>query len=582
MGLAETLHDMSKYDTSLRDWEKRIIKGDPLLPKNLPVFPYGKIAMRVFKMLRVNDVIGKPTIGECMPQWVFDWAGVLFNSYDRENRIRYITDYLLLISKKNAKSTVAAGIMMTETILSDRDDDLYMILAPTKEVAGNSFDPAKGMIENDPVLLDTYKPQDSTKSITHYLTGTELKVVAADSDVAAGKKPTSSLIDELWLFGKKKGAHGLMSEILGARASRPEGFTMSLTTQSDEEPAGIFKEKLAYHRGVRDGTIHDPSAFQMLFEFPRAMEEEEEWRDISNVYITNPSLGRVVHPKFFIDGLKRAQLEGEQSLRIFAAKHLNVEIGVGLKSNRWPGVESWAKSEDPDLTFESLVDRSDVVVIGIDGGGRDDLYGFCALGREKITRRWLAWGHAWCQRGVLARRPGIETRLLDFEKAGELTIIEDDDMTEVEINDGEDTILVPTDIYQICQKVEYVKEKNKLGCVAADPAGVLGETQDELDRIGVREDNNLLVGVPQGIGLMNAIKTTDRRAANGTFVHNKSSLFTWCVGNLKIEAMATAIRATKQYAGDAKIDTAMAMFDAAVVMMLDPKPNGLPQILIIG
>jgi phage terminase large subunit-like protein len=45
----------------------------------------------------------------------------------------------------------------------------------------------------------------------------------------------------------------------------------------------------------------------------------------------------------------------------------------------------------------------------------------------------------------------------------------------------------------------------------------------------------------------------------------------WCVANLKIEPTATAIRATKQNAGDAKIDPAMALFNAVTVMSTNPE-----------
>jgi phage terminase large subunit-like protein len=53
-------------------------------------------------------------------------------------------------------------------------------------------------------------------------------------------------------------------------------------------------------------------------------------------------------------------------------------------------------------------------------------------------------------------------------------------------------------------------------------------------------------------------------------LHSGSSLLAWCVGNLKIEPTATAIRATKQNAGDLKIDVAMAMFDAIDLMVGRP------------
>lgn len=577
MSLAETLHEIAQYDTSLRDWESRIIRGESLVPAGLPRFEYGNRALAVFKKLRVNDIIGKPTIGECMPPWVFDFAGAIFGCYDEDNRERLITEFFLLIAKKNGKSTIAAGLMLTELLLSRRDTDTYMIIAPTKEVALNSFTPAYHMIKNDPVLDSMYAGNENYLEITNVVNGSQLVVTAASPKTVAGKKPTASLVDELWQFGTMKDAESIMSEITGAKASRPEGYTIYLSTQSDKEPAGVFKEKLAYHRAVRDGRIVAPHAFQMIFEFPVAMQTEEEWRDLDNAYIVNPSLGYSVKRRFFDIGMAEASQKGAAAVQIFAAKHLNIEVGIGLRSNRWAGTEVWPQAADKTLTLEEVIRRSECVVVGMDGGGRDDLFGLCVLGRERVTRNWLCWSHSWAHESVLERRPGIETILRGHEAAGELTIIKDGTMVS---NEHTKTDL-PRDVSDIINVVKQVQKRGSLACVAADPAGLLGEMTDALALIDVKESNSKLVGVPQGIGLMGAIKTVDRKCSNGSFRHHGSSAMSWSVSNLKIEAMATAIRATKAYAGDNKIDEAMAMFDAATVMVLNPEATGLPEIYIL-
>src|SRR3546814_7119588 len=79
--------------------------------------------------------------------------------------------------------------------------------------------------------------------------------------------------------------------------------------------------------------------------------------------------------------------------------------------------------------------------------------------------------------------------------------------------------------------------------------------------------------LPICYAMMTAIKTAERRLAKGTLLHAGGQLMAWTVGNLKIEPTATAIRATKANAGDAKIDVAMALFNAVTVMSTNPEPK---------
>jgi phage terminase large subunit-like protein len=370
----------------------------------------------------------------------------------------------------------------------------------------------------------------------------------------SGKKAVGVLVDELWLFGKRANAENMLREATGGLASRPEGFVIYLSTQSDDPPAGIFKQKLDYFRDVRDGRVVDQKSLPVLYEFPRRVAEAEGYLDPSKFYVTNPNLGASVDREFLETEYVKAKHNGGASLAGFLAKHLNVEIGINLRSNRWPGAEFWERRADPTLTLDALLERSEVVIVGIDGGGLDDLFGFAALGRERDTKRWLLWSHAWCHKGVLERRKSIATRLQEFADAGELTIVDDE----------------LDDISAIVGHVERIKDASLLGGVAVDPAG-LGEFVDAMAGIDVTQENKLLVGVGQGYRMMNAIKTAERRLAAGTLAHGGSGLMAWCVGNVKIEPTATAIRATKQNAGDAKIDPWAAAMDAVDLMSTNPE-----------
>ena len=163
---------------------------------------------------------------------------------------------------------MAAGIMMTALILNDRPSAEFVIIAPTIEIAGNSFKPARDMTLSDDELGAIMHVQEHIRTITNINTGATLRVVAAETDTVGGIKGTGILIEEEWIFGKRPGAVNMFREATGGLTARPEGFVIKLTTQSDEAPAGVFSADLAYARDVRDGKINDPSYLPVIYEYP--------------------------------------------------------------------------------------------------------------------------------------------------------------------------------------------------------------------------------------------------------------------------------------------------------------------------
>lgn len=539
-----------QWTTACPDWDSRIEAGKSLVPLK-PIFQdQADDALDVFCNLRMVDATGSPLMGDTCRPWVLDLVAVLFGSYDEAEGRRLITNYLLMVSKKNGKSTIAAGIMLTALILNARPSGEFIILAPTKEAADNAYKPIRDMIKADDELEARFHEQEHIRTITDRLNKATLKVVAADSATVTGKKAIGVFIDELHEFGKQAKAAAMLTEATGGLASRPEGFVFYCTTQSNEPPAGVFKAKLNYARSVRDGRIEDKRFLPVIYEFPQHMLDKGMHRDLSNAYITNPNWGLSVDEQVIAQKYQEAQAEGENAVRDFLAKHLNVEIGLALRSDRWAGADFWEDAVEP-CTFDQLIERCEVIDIGIDGGGLDDLLGAYAVGREKGTNRKLGWGHAWAHPSVLERRKEIAPALHDFAKAGHLTLVK----------------RVGDDVDELADIAEQIHEAGLLDKIGCDPVG-LGAILDKLEERGIPNDK--IVGISQGWKLGGAIKTAERWLAEGSFAPAAQPMMAWCVGNARVEPRANSILITKQASGSAKIDPLMAMFNAVTLMALNP------------
>lgn len=544
------------WTTACPDWADRIVARQSLIPC-APQFPdQAQAALAVMDQLRVVDMPGSPPWSDVSQPWLRDFVASVFGAYDADSGRRLIREWLLLISKKNTKSTTAGFVMLTFLILNWRQAGEFGILAPTVEVANNAFKPAADAIKADEELSALLHVQDHIRTITHRVTKATLQVVAADSETVAGKKWIVTLVDEVWLFGKKANAEDMLREATGGLASRPEGCVLYLSTQSNEPPAGVFKSKLQYARGVRDGRIKDPQFCPVLYEFPDQMLAKKQHLEPCNFYITNPNMGASVDEEFLIREYKKAQESGEDSVRGFLAKHLNVEIGLALRSDRWAGADFWEQAEIV-LTLDDLIARSEVVTVGVDGGGLDDLLGLAVLGRERDTRRWLLWCKAWAHKIVLDRRKSIAAELLDFQAEGDLVLVE---------RPGDDVKQV-ADIICRLRDEGLLPEQNAIG---VDRHGI-GALITELEKPERDIKAEQIQGIPQGYRLMGAIKDTERMLAGGELVHAKQRLMNWCVGNAKVETSGNAIYVSKAASGTAKVDPLLAAFDAVSLMALNPE-----------
>lgn len=547
----------SAWSTAVPDWKDRIRKRLPLVP-DLPLYDaVAEKALRIFKRLRVPDIIGTPTYGEACDEWVFDFVRIVFGSYDPETKRRALREFFLLVPKKNGKSSIAAAIIVTAAILNERPEAELLLIAPTKAIADISFKQAAGIIRLDEELAKLFHVQDHLKKITHFNTLAVIIVKAAAADVITGSKATYILIDETHVFASIAKAAEIFVEIRGSLAARPDGFLLQITTQSKTPPAGVFKAELQKARDVRDGKFEFPM-LAVLYELPPEDAVDGGWKRKETWGLVNPNLDRSVSADYLAGEIATAEREGPEKLALIASQHFNVEVGLGLHADRWSGALYWGAATRKGLTLDTIIEECDVCVVGIDGGGLDDLMAIAVIGRHAKTRTWLHWARAWAHNDVFERRKEIGPRLLDFEKDGDLWVCKqvDDDVTA---------------IVDICERLHLaglLPEKAGIGLDAYGIASLL----DALAERGMAGELTMAVG--QGWKLQSAILTLPRKLKDRTMLHCGQPLMAWAVGNAKTELKGSNYIVTKEASGAAKIDPLMATYNAAMLMFQNPEAAG--------
>lgn len=545
------------WDLSCIDWEERIRSGRSLVPDLPLIEDEAEMGLGFFDELQLPDVPGNPPLRTAAGEWFRDIVRASFGSWDPVARIRYIRDIFCLAPKGQSKTSYSAGLMLGVMLMNQRPRAEALFVGPTQAISDRAYEQAVGMIDLSPDLKRRFRPRDHKKTIDDLVTEATMKVKTFDVNILTGSILIFVLLDELHLLGRNAHTTKVLRQIRGGLEKTPEGQLLITTTQSDDVPTGAFRDELRLARRTRDGEYRGKtvrSLLPVLHEFPADIASDpDEWQKPENWPLVMPNLGRSVQLPSLVADWQSEREKGEHAIRIWASQHLNIEIGVGIANDGWGGADYWESAAETGLTLESLIERSEVATIGIDGGGLDDLLGLAVIGREKGTRRWLVWNHAFAHPVVLERRKDIAAILGDFEKEGSLTFCK-----------------VPKDVEALASIVGRVRDAGLLpekNAVGFDPNNI-GAIVEALSAIGI--DGDMLRRLLQGPALSPALWGLERKLSDSTLGHAGLALMAWCVANVKVEVRGNGNMVTKQVSGRAKIDPFVATLCAAILMSWNP------------
>lgn len=266
---------------------------------------------------------GKPFILELWEKafieafYSFKWSVDGFKSYygERPPRklLRRFKKAILLIARKNGKSTLCAALGLTELMCGTGGND---IVCSSNDDAQASiiFEEINSMREQfDPKDKRTHK---NLKAIYNLKNKSKVFKISDRTKNKEGRNIDGAILDE----SNEMKDNVIAKSIDQSQSTKDEPWFINITTEGFINDGYLDKE-LTYGRQVLAKEIEDETLLMWLY---TQDSEAEVWQDETSWAKSNPSLGTIKKPKYIKDQIRKAQ--HDKAERIFMlAKDFNVK-----------------------------------------------------------------------------------------------------------------------------------------------------------------------------------------------------------------------------------------------------------------
>jgi phage terminase large subunit-like protein len=483
------------------------------------------------------------------------------------NGSRRFTSALLCIARKNAKSWLAAAIMLYCLCCEDEPGPQVISAATTGSQARIVFNAAKRMVEMTPDLREAFNLEPYANAIANWQVAGNFKPINAKASTQDGLNPSHVVLDEIHAHK----THDLLNVLQSAAGARHNVLWLYTTTEGYESP-GPWPEMRKFAQQLLSGTLEADHFFALIFTLDeqrgapgdadyRAADDdfdESKWIKANPLMTVNPILAREI-AKAAIDA---KQMPGRHAE--FKIKRLNRPAS---SANTWLNIERWKRCNGAiDLDFLEGKD----CWAAIDGASTTDLMSFRLVWRHEGVV--YTWGRNWVPTDAVAQRTERGTvPYAAWVQAGLITQLPGNVL---------DYSVIENDIVGLC-------ERFKPKIVAYDSwnlRDLVSRLTKRLPKRRMPDDKmkSILEEFRQGGKSYNpAMRECERLYLSGKLQHGGDPVLNFCAANVVPRFDENMnMSPDKKRAAD-RIDAAVALFMAIGVMGLPaPEPRKFQAIFV--
>lgn len=279
----------------------------------------------------VEGVWETPTI-RLAPSQVF-FVVNLFGFRNGDGSRRFTTA-LFAVARKNAKSALAAGVLLYVFCTEPEMGPQVLSAATTGDQARIVWGVAKRMVEKLPAMREAFSLEPFANAIARYDVGGTFRPINAKASTQDGLNPSALCFDELHAH-KTRDLFDVLRSAAGARRSPLFLYT---TTEGYESP-GPWHEVREFAKQVLSGVVEADHFLALYY----ALDDGDDDFDESKWVKANPLLGVSVSLAKLRDYAAEAKAQ-PGALAEFRIKRLNRQAA---SSEAWIDLRRWKRCGEP-------------------------------------------------------------------------------------------------------------------------------------------------------------------------------------------------------------------------------------------
>ena len=334
-----------------------------------------------------------------------------------ETGLRRFNEALLLIARKNGKTTFIAGIDLAEFFLSSGGTDI-VCASNTNDQASILFEEINNMREQSKALRNEKRSKKNIFYIYSPKNKNKIKKLSAQSRNKDGYNIEVGCIDEVHEMTDSK----VYDAIKQSQSTKREPLIFIITTEGTTVD-GFLDNKLTYVRKMIKGEIDDERILPWLYTQDSI---DEIFEDPSSWQKSNPSLGTIKTKSYFDDVMNKARNDLATKVTMLC-KDFNIkqiDSGSWLSFNELNNETKYKMSDLMDsyaiggVDLSSTTDLTAAVLLVIKDGKRYVIPHFFMprdLVKKRVEEDKIPYD-VWIKKGLITLSDGNQN---DFSKVTE-------------------------------------------------------------------------------------------------------------------------------------------------------------------